>query len=230
MQNTTEYSNAIGTALCTYISAVCGAAVFDLKLCLTAYHTNYETNYNRIERYNVIKYPLPANAFLMVVQRYQNNNLFELASRFIPTNTKYVFYCIGDITSKKIPYLDTVLESAVQDFTTFVLYNDEWEADTAWEEVDVPGELQAILDEPEHESIEKARLVEHFQDICKLCVECSPPALARNPDRVLASMNATMKLAKFNLMFSGQALSPFGQRVLRKGLKKSKKGAKTLCN
>lgn len=228
MQNTTDYSNAIGTALCTYISAVCGAAVFDLKLCLNAYHTNFETNYNRIERYDVVKYPLPANAFLMVVQRCPNINLFELASGFVHTNTKYVFYCIGDITSKKIPYL--VQESAVQDFTTFVLYNDAWDADTTWEEVDVTGELDAIFSEPEHESIQKARLVEHFEDICKLCVECSPPALARNPDRVLVSMNTTRKLAKFNLMFSGQALSPFGQRVLRKGLKKSKKGATTLCN
>lgn len=218
MQNPTVYSNAIGTALCSYISAVCGAAVTDLKLCLTAYHTNFEHNDNGIERYEVIKYPLPANGFLMVIQQRQSNNLFELASRFIPTSTRYVFYCIGDITSKKVPYLDT-MESAVQDFTTFVLHNHEWELDTTWESVDVAEELREILIDHEHESIQKARLVEHFEDICRLCVKYSPPALARNPDRVLASMNATRKVAKINLMFSGQALSPFGQRVLRRGLK-----------
>ena len=96
--------------------------------------------------------------------------------------------------------------------------------------MNIKEELRHILKDHQHESIQKARLVEHFEDICKLCVECSPPALARNPDHVLASMNATRKLAKFNLMFSGQVLSPFGERVLRKGLKKSKKGIKKLCD
>ena len=221
MQNPTEYSNAIGMTVVKYITAVCGAAVTDLKLCLTAYHTKFEHNHNGIERYNVIKYPLPANGFLMVIQQHQNN-LFEVASGFTPTNTKYVFYCIGDITSKMIPYFHNDVE---EDLTTFVLFNHIWENDSSWELVDVRGELDAILDDHEHESIQKGRIVEHFEDICKLCVKYSPPDVTRNRDGprnrdgVQPSMNLETRLQKVHSMFSDQALSRFGRTVLRKGVK-----------
>lgn len=73
---------------------------------------------------------------------------------------------------------------------------------------------------PEHAHMDRQRWIQHFEDICKLCVKCSPHALAIfDPDTVLASMDTTQKLEKFNIMFSGGTFSPFGQKVFHRGLK-----------
>ena len=80
------------------------------------------------------------------------------------------------------------------------------------------GELDAIFRDNIDEDIDTARLVEHFEAICALCVKHFPPAIANSIDP--ASTN-TRKLAIFSQMFSGRVLSPFGARILHKELKET---------
>ena len=228
MQRNDTYSDEIGVALLAYIRAVCSAVVNDLKLCLTSYHTHHSEdvplpNGNVMQlNYNVIKYPLPANAFLMVIQDAQTSNLFQVASTCNSARTRYVFYCIGDITSKKIPSYANNFDNydSVQDYTKFVLFNGDRARHTcteAMQYVDLGGELDAIFDDNIDEDIDTERLVDHFEDICELCVKHSAPAIANSID--LTSINTTRRLELFNQMFSGGGLSLFGRKILNKDLK-----------
>ena len=235
MEQEGRYSDAIGAALLSYITAVCSAVVSDLKLCLTAYHTHYSSVVPHFEdgsmmrlNYNVIKYPLPGNAFLMVIQDAHSSNLFQVASTCTSARTRYVFYCIGDIRSKKIPSFANYFSNydSVEDYTLFVLFGltrdrdrggDRYQCSEAMQYVDLRWQLDAIFDENPDERIDKARLVEHFEAISKLCVKYSPAAIANSID--LASTNTTRKLGLFHQMFSGSALSLFGQSILNKELK-----------
>jgi len=237
----------IEDAMVAYITSVCSAAVADLKLSLMAYHTKHtEGNVS----HHVIKYPLPGSAFLMVIQRHQNDNLFEVVSgcTLSPFTTQSIIYCIGDITTQYVPP-ETVMghtfpielhRNFFRDFTELTIFNNMMtvhehddpndDGHCAWRYNLIEGQLREGMYEmygyetdeerEEHAHMDKQRWMQHFEDICKLCIKFSPPALALfNPYTVWDSMNTTQRLAKFNLMFSGGTFSPFGKRVLHSGLK-----------
>ena len=126
-----EPSEEVKTTMLSYIVALCTSKLADLKLCTTAYHTQHKLGLH--VHVDVLKYPLPGNAFMLVVKKHRPDNLFEAMSGCYEGSeqemAERVWYCIGDITSKLMPlsqysnWQDHSVAPAYTDYSSYCIFN-----------------------------------------------------------------------------------------------------------
>lgn len=191
-----QVSNEITEMMIRYIQGVCGLSIYEHQFGTVMYVQHYQNGSVNVD---VKKYALPANAFLMVVQEHQHDCLTESVTIPGPgyeskEDILVMYYCIGDMSSKLLPYiresgepdLDTGTGPlADSEYTHILIFNYSSGDDMLCERsllkedlLDVIGQTPDRPDLADELCISgkyyidnRRRLKKHFEDLCGLCVE-----------------------------------------------------------
>ena len=191
-----QVSNEITEMMVRYMQGVCGFPLYEHQFGTVIYLQHYQDDRVNVD---VKKYALPANAFLMVVQQHQHDCLTESVTIPGPGPERkedilLMYYCIGDMSSKLLPYIRETDEPdlsltqstlADSDYTHILIFNfnsdDDMLCDRALlkeDLLDVIGQARGRPDLADelcssggYYIDNRRRLKKHFEDLCSLCVE-----------------------------------------------------------